>query len=128
VPGAPRRLLVVEDDPAMLEVVSEYLRGQDYGVETAPNGRDGLAAVQRQRPDAVLLDLSLPDLDGAEVLRQMVGLDPSLPVIIVTANLDIRLARQLLKDGAFEYIVKPFRLDHLDRMLRAALAKSPPRR
>jgi DNA-binding NtrC family response regulator len=120
----PVHVLIIEDDPALLEAVREHLVGRGHRVDTARTGREGLAAVARQHPQVVLLDLTLPDLDGAEVLRQILRLDRRLSVIIVSGSLDMRRARQLRRDGAFEYIVKPFELAHLDRMIAAAVGRA----
>ena len=80
---------------------------------TASDGRTALQAFRRQRVDAVLLDLRLPDIGGLEVLRQMRALDPRVDVILVTAVNEIRTAVQAMRTGALDYITKPFETDDL---------------
>jgi two-component system KDP operon response regulator KdpE len=115
----PVRILVVDDEPQLADVLQEYLSSRGHHVETAPNGEAALAAIARARPDVVLLDLHLPDLDGLEVLRRIRGL---ATVIMVTANTDEHVARQTLKSGAFDYVTKPIDFHHLDLVITAALA------
>ena len=115
------RLLLVDDETPVLDVLSEYFSTQGYAVETASTGADALAAARGDRPDLVLLDIRMPGMDGVEVLKRLRGLDPSLAVIMVTANEDMALARETLKIGAFDYVSKPFDFRYLDRAVSAAL-------
>jgi two-component system, response regulator, stage 0 sporulation protein F len=117
------RLLAVDDEAPVLEVLSEYFSTQGYAVETASTGPDALEAARRFRPDLVLLDIRMPGMDGVEVLKKLRELDPSLAVIMVTANEDMALARETLKIGAFDYVAKPFDFRYLDRAVSAALVQ-----
>ena len=87
----------------------------------ALSGPDALARFPEFRPDIVLLDLAMPRMPGVVVLERLRQLDPRLPVIMVTANADVELAKRTLALGAFDYIMKPFELDHLATVLEAAL-------
>ena len=118
------RLLIVDDEEPVVEVLSDYFTGQGYEVGTARNGAEALAAVRRNRPDLVLLDVRMPGIDGVEVLRRIRALDGALPVIMVTANEDVALARETLKIGAFDYVAKPFDFAYLDRTVAAGLAQA----
>lgn len=118
------RLLIVDDEAPVLEVLSEYFTAQGYEVETALSGADALAAVRRRRPDLVLLDIRMPGMDGMEVLRRLQQVDAALAVVMVTANEDLALARETLRIGAFDYVSKPFDFDYLDRVVSAALARA----
>jgi two-component system response regulator (stage 0 sporulation protein F) len=118
------RILIVDDEAPVLDVLSEYFATQGYTVETAPNGAEALAAVQRARPDLVLLDVRMPGMDGVEVLRKLRDLDRALAVIMVTANEDVALARETLKLGAFDYVSKPFDFRYLDRAVAAGLVQT----
>ncbi len=102
------RLLLVDDETPVLEVLSEYFSTQGYAVETASTGADALSAARYHRPDLVLLDIRMPGMDGVEVL---------------TANEDMALARETLKIGAFDYVSKPFDFRYLDRAVSAALVQ-----
>ncbi len=115
------RILIVDDEQPVLEVLSEYFAGQGYEVKTAPSGAAALAAVQRARPDLVLLDVRMPGMDGMEVLRRLRAADGNLAVVMVTANEDVALARETLKIGAFDYVAKPFDFQYLDRVVAAGL-------
>jgi CheY-like chemotaxis protein len=118
------RLLIVDDDEAVLEVLAEYFGGQGHAVETALSGDAALAAFTRARPDLVLLDVRMPGMDGVQVLRQLRALTTAVPIVMVTANEDLAVARLTLKLGAFDYVPKPFDFGYLDRVVTAALARA----
>jgi DNA-binding response OmpR family regulator len=118
----PARILVVDDEPGLLDVLQEHLVNCRYHVETALNGEAALAAIARAHPDVVLLDLHMPGMDGLEVLRRIRAL---ARVIMVTANTDVPAARETPKSGTFDYVTKPIDFDHLDRVIEAALAWGP---
>ena len=118
------RILVVDDEAPVREVLSEYFTSQGYTVDEAPNGDEALATIRRDRPDLVLLDIRMPGIDGVEVLRRIRKLDGTLSVIMVTANEDVTLARETLKLGAFDYVAKPFDYEYLDRTVSAGLVQS----
>src|SRR5919204_2861051 len=121
-------LLLVDDEPAVRELLQEYFAGQGYKISTAPNGETALAAVRAQRPDLVMLDIRMPGLDGVEVLRRLRRHDTTLPVVMVTANEDVELARELLGMGAFDYVAKPFDFSHLEQVVAAGLLHGAPSR
>jgi two-component system response regulator (stage 0 sporulation protein F) len=106
--GSRGRILIVDDEQTVLEVLSEYFTTQGYTTRTASGGAEALAAVERERPDLVLLDVRMPGLDGVEVLRRLRQADQRLAVIMVTANEDLALAKETLKIGAFDYVAKPY--------------------
>jgi CheY-like chemotaxis protein len=109
------RILVVDDEMEVRLVLREFLTGRGYEVSVAESGLDAVASLQQQKPDVVLLDVSMPGMDGVETLKRIVALHPSLPVIMVTANADIVVTSQLLALGAADYIPKPFDLEYLDQ-------------
>jgi len=121
-----RRLLIVDDEPLILEVLSEHFKA-DYDVETALNGADALGAVLRVRPDVVMLDITMPRMNGVEVLKDIKQIDDSIEVIMVTANEQVALAAESLKNGAFGYVPKPFDFRYLNHML-AAIFDQPSRK
>ncbi len=102
------RILVVDDDQDICFHLSAILKEGGFNVLSAANGREALLKVKSTRPELVLLDLRLPDLDGMKVLKQMKESDPGLDVIIITAFMDVRDAIQAMKLGAYDYIAKPF--------------------
>jgi two-component system response regulator (stage 0 sporulation protein F) len=117
------RILVVDDEAPIREVLTEYFATEGYAVEAATSGVEALTAIRDRRADLVLLDVRMPGLDGVQVLRRIRELDDSVPVIMVTANEDVGLAKETLKLGAFDYIAKPFDFEYLDRAVAAGLAR-----
>src|SRR5947208_12576750 len=117
------RILVVDDEAPVREVLTEYFTTEGYAVEGAGSGAEALTVVRGGRADLVLLDVRMPGLDGVQVLRRIRELTDSVPVIMVTANEDVSLARETLTLGAFDYVAKPFDFDYLDRAVAAGLAR-----
>jgi DNA-binding NtrC family response regulator len=114
-----KRVLVVDDEPELTDVVKEYLQDR-YEVEVAHNGKAALAAAQQKRPDVVFLDINMPGPSGLDVLRELHRADPTIVVIMVTVNTEIATAEVCLREGAFAFVPKPFDLNYMNHM--AALA------
>ncbi|MGY1618775.1 response regulator [Geodermatophilus sp. SYSU D00691] len=117
------RVLVVDDEPAIRELLSLALRYEGWAVSTAASGAEAVAVACDVRPDVVLLDLMLPDLDGFTVLRHLRAEQPLLPVVFVTARDDDADRRAGLASGADDYLTKPFRLDDVTARLRRLLER-----
>ncbi len=120
------RALVIEDDPQMARIVALELRHAGWEVTVADTGRSGLAEAIGQAPDAVLLDLTLPDIDGLEVCRTLRRVSDA-PVLMLTARGDLAERVTGLDAGADDYLVKPFAPDELLARLRAVLRRGPAR-
>ena len=120
-----RRLLVVDDEPLILEVLTEHFKS-DYEVETALNGADALGAILRSRPDVVMLDINMPRMNGVQVLKDIKQIDDTIAVIMVTANEQVAMAADALRNGAFGYVPKPFDFRYLDHMLATIFDRLPP--
>jgi DNA-binding response OmpR family regulator len=117
------RILIVDDEPDVVEVLAAYFsEGGRYEIMTAQQGPDAVMITNFHRPDAVLLDILMPGMDGVKVLRAIRAMDPSIPVVMVTANADEKIARDTLTMGAFDYVPKPFNFNVLDRVVAAAVA------
>jgi CheY-like chemotaxis protein len=114
-----KRILVVDDEPELLEIFREHF-GSRYEVDTASSGAAAVERFVRQRPDLVFLDVNMPGANGLEILKLFKQTDDSIPVIMVTANTEIPVAEQCLKQGAFSYAPKPYKLVYMDHI--AALA------
>jgi len=112
---SPGKVLVVDDEPEVRQVLLEFLSSRGYDVSVASGGAEAVAFVESIRPDLVLLDVAMPDMDGVETLKRIVAIDPELAVIMVTANADIGVTSKLLALGAVDYVPKPFDLDYLDQ-------------
>jgi len=120
-----RRILVVDDDPRLLHVVSMYLGIEGYEVVTADNGEQGLAEVAAQRPDLIILDVMMPGLDGLECCRRLKSDEATrtIPVLMFTAlsrDDDVERGRVA---GADRFINKPFSLIGLGAVIRSFLAE-----
>ncbi|WP_406456094.1 response regulator [Streptomyces sp. NBC_00876] len=120
-----KHVLVVDNEPRMLDVLSTALRARDYAVSTAPNAGTALHLAARRPPDVVLLDLALPDLDGLDVIRSLRAWS-SVPVIVVSGRTGIDDRIEALDAGADDYVTKPFAVDELAARLRAVLRRPHP--
>jgi two-component system, OmpR family, response regulator len=123
-PDGKTRLLVVEDEPTILELLSGSLRFAGFDVLTAATGAEALRAAARARPDLILLDVMMPDGDGFEVLHQIRSGGPHVPVIFLTARGTLRDRVAGLTLGGDDYITKPFSLDEVLARIRAVLRRS----
>ena len=103
---AKRKILIVDDEPDFLEVMRTRLEANDYEVTTAANGEEALNYVKNNKPDAVLLDILMPGIDGLEVLRRIRKMDDNLPVYIITAFSTDDRFKAANKLGASGFIVK----------------------
>jgi two-component system, OmpR family, response regulator MprA len=117
------RVLVVDDEPALRESVARSLRFEGYAVTTAGDGVEALDRLSQVRPDAVVLDVVMPRLDGIEVCRRMRDGGDRTPVLILTARDDVPDRVRGLDAGADDYLVKPFAYDELLARLRALLRR-----
>jgi DNA-binding response OmpR family regulator len=118
-------VLAVDDDFMILELLSEFLVSEGHEVVTAQSATAALLLMARALPDVVLLDIKMAGVDGMTALRRIRARHPTLPVIMLTANDDVDLARDTLKFGAFDYVAKPFNFGHLARVIEAAVASQP---
>ena len=124
--GDEARLLVVEDEPTILELLSGSLRFAGFGVVTASSGAGALRAAAACRPDLILLDVMLPDGDGFEVVRTLRSGGPRVPVIFITARVAVSDRVTGLTIGGDDYVTKPFSLDEVLARIRAVLRRSGP--
>lgn len=118
-PGA--RVLIVDDEPDIRDMLSELLAADGYQVTTAVDGADALPCVIEQRPDLVLLDVDMPRLRGVEALVAILALSPTTRVIMMSGKADLEEAKRALAAGAFDYVTKPFDLAYLDQAIRTAV-------
>jgi len=116
------RVLIVDDEPDMVENCARILGRAGYECLTASDPRRGLTMLETERPDLLLTDLKMPEVDGMELLRRARELDAALPVIMITAFATVESAVAAVKEGAFDYLPKTFSVDQLqvavDRALR----------
>ncbi len=117
------RLLIVDDEPDMLDNVSRILVKAGYECLTESDSRKAMGLLESERPDLLLTDLRMPGVDGLKLLRQAHQMDPQMPVIILTAFATIESAVEAVKEGAFDYLPKPFSVDQLKLAVERALAQ-----
>jgi two-component system OmpR family response regulator len=120
---APARLLVVDDEPNILELLSVALRFSGFEVATAADGRQALTVARTFKPDLVVLDVMLPELDGFEVVRRLRGEGARVPVLFLTAKdaTDDKITGLTL--GGDDYVTKPFSLEEVVARIRAVLRR-----
>jgi len=119
------KVLIVEDEPGLVEGLAHNFQFEGYEVETAQNGKEGLKLALRDRPDLIVLDLMLPEKDGFEVLREFRQRNSTVPVLILTAR---SLESDLIQGfdlGADDYLTKPFSVAELMARARALLKRAP---
>ena len=117
------RVLVVDDEPQIVRALRINLAARGYHVLTAPDGRGALGVAVDGKPDVVVLDLGLPDLDGTEVIAGLRGWS-TVPIIVLSARTDSVDKVQALDAGADDYVTKPFGMDELLARLRAAVRRA----
>ena len=113
-------ILIVDDDDVIRDTVFELL-STDYECDTAETAEQALAKLETEQFEVVLTDISLPGLSGRELLSRVLMLYPGTPVIIVSGISDQEHAEELLKLGAFDYLIKPFRLEVVEESIKRAL-------
>jgi len=122
--GEPVRILVVDDETALTDLLSMALRYEGCEVRAAATGRGAVRAAIQFRPDVVVLDVMLPDVDGFEVLRRLRGHDPEVPVLFLTARDAVEDRIAGLTAGGDDYVTKPFSLEEVVARLRALLRRA----
>ncbi len=122
--GASWRILVVDDEPDLVEVLCGAMRYEDWQVLGAAAGREAVQAAARWRPDAVVLDMMLPDLDGLEVMRQIHAERPEVRVLFLTARDAVEDRIAGITAGGDDYVTKPFSLDEVVARVRGLLRRT----
>ena len=122
------RLLIIEDDQAILKILQRGLAYEGYTVDTATEGRSGLMLARDHQPDLVILDWMLPGMAGLEICHRMRTANGSVPILMLTAKDAVQDRIQGLDAGADDYMVKPFNLDELLARVRALLRRTQPDR
>jgi two-component system OmpR family response regulator len=122
--GTPIRILAVDDESSLTELLSMAMRYEGWQVSTAASGNEAVKAAREVRPDAIVLDMMLPDFDGLEVMRRVRSEDPDVPVIFLTAKDAVADRINGLTAGGDDYVTKPFSLEEVIARLRALLRRS----
>ena len=117
-------ILVIDDKDSMREMLTASLTSEGYDVEVAGSGDVGIAKSKEKHFDVILTDLKMPDISGMDVLTQVKENDPDTAVIVMTAYGTIETAVEAMKRGAFDFLQKPFDINHLQMLVERALGES----
>ena len=126
--GSPVRVLVVDDEVNIAELISMALRYEGWAITTAHTGTKALREAKDHRPDAIVLDVMLPDIDGFEVLRRIRANQPDVPVLFLTARDAVEDRVAGLTAGGDDYVTKPFSIEELVARLRGLMRRAGARR
>ena len=116
-------ILVIDDERSIRSTLADILSFEKYKVDVASDGREGLNAITSGKFDLVLCDIKMPEIDGMEVLRQVVASERDIPVVMISGHADIKSAVECIKFGAFDFIEKPIDLNRLLITVKNALDK-----
>ncbi|MFG1705376.1 response regulator transcription factor [Nonomuraea sp. M3C6] len=122
--GSPVRVLVVDDEPTLAELLAMALRYEGWEVRSAGDGLSAIRVARDFRPDAVVLDVMLPDIDGLQVLRRLRGESPDVPVLFLTARDSVEDRIAGLTAGGDDYVTKPFSLEEVVARLRGLMRRA----
>jgi DNA-binding response OmpR family regulator len=124
-PESRGKILVVDDELNVAQMLAEYLTEQGYQVATAHGGIEALTKIDLEKPQVILLDIRMPGMDGVEVLRRIRSFDTQVGILMISANDDVELAKQTIAMGAFDYTLKPVDFAYLSRAVDTMMARSP---
>jgi DNA-binding NtrC family response regulator len=116
-----RRVLVVDEEQTIIDVFHEHL-AVEYDVTSTLNGKRAVELFRASRPDLMFLDVALAGINGLDILKAVKEMDPTVPVIMITASRDHGLAAEVLQHGAFSDLPKPFDAKYLEHLVAAALS------
>ena len=116
-------ILVVDDEKDICDFLEDLLTEENYRTFTALNGEKAIDITRKEKPDLILLDIKMPGMDGIEVLEKIKGIDPEIPVIMITGYGSLKTAREAMKLGAYDYITKPFDLKFIRQVIKDALSE-----
>src|SRR3989339_1193492 len=117
------KIIIIDDEAGMRQVITKILVPQGHEVFAAEEGIQALEICRKESPDLALMDIRLPDMDGGEILAGLKRIKPQLPVVILSGFGDVDAAADLVKQGGFEYISKPFKIDDFLALVRKALGQ-----
>ncbi|MCK4224779.1 MAG: sigma-54-dependent Fis family transcriptional regulator [candidate division Zixibacteria bacterium] len=121
-----KRILVIDDDPKISKALTEFFNPDHFEINSILKGSEAIKTLPNLSPDLILLDLKLPDMSGLELLKRIKEKDSDQPVIVITGYSSAQSAMECVKEGAYEYISKPFRMDELNNLINKVLNKTEP--
>jgi CheY-like chemotaxis protein len=119
-----KRVLVVDDNQVVVDILQQFLQ-RGYQVSVATSASQALALVVKQAPDAMLLDVRMPGMDGLSLLRSLRDMGVSIPIFVITGYDSKPVAEEAIRNGANGYLAKPFDLLHLERLIARAVDVAP---
>ena len=119
--AAPATVLIADDDPVALELLGEVLTSEGHRVRAAAGGEECLSLAATEPVDLAIVDLRMPDVDGVQVIRRLASIQPGVPVLILTAFATIDTAIEAIREGAYDYLSKPFRMEEVKLVVRRTL-------
>src|SRR5215468_9799235 len=117
------KILIADDEPSNRNILSQELTHKGYSVLVASDGREALRKVESSRPDLIILDYMMPDLSGLEVLQELRKREDDIPVVMITAYGTVDRAVEAMKEGAYDFITRPFEPDHINLVVQKALER-----
>ena len=117
------KILIADDEPSNRKILAQELVHKGFAVDTACGGKEALAKIESAQPDLLILDYMMPDLNGLEVLRELRGKGNDTPVIMITAYGSVERAVEVMKEGAYDFITRPFEADHIAIVVQKALER-----
>jgi len=115
------RILIVDDDEAIRELLKEFFQGLDYEISTAANGSEALAVISQHDSDCIISDYVMPDMNGLELLERLREQGKEVPFLMITGYPTIEIAVEVMKRGAYDYITKPLQLEDVRIKVERAL-------
>lgn len=116
-----KKILVVDDEPDVCDMLTKFLTGKGYKTITALSGEEAIDKVKEERPHIVLLDIRMPKMDGIETLIKIREVDKEVGIVMITAVKDDAVGQKCIELGAYDYVTKPLSLDYLDQVLLVKL-------
>ena len=120
------KIVIIDDEPSILQLMSKLCRGLGHEVFSVTTGSEGLQTISSESPDLLIVDLKIGDMSGIEIIEQCSKNNPGMPIIMVTGFGSVETAVEAMRQGAFDYLTKPFELDDLQRTVNRALKISSP--
>ncbi len=115
------KILIIDDNPEVLETLSDVLENEGYEILTFNSGKEAIAQTAEEKPQVILLDINIPDINGIEILRRIKKIDRDIPIIMITAYGSMDSVIQAMRLGAYDYLNKPFNLDKMKILIKRAL-------
>ena len=116
-----KKILVVDDERAICNMLKKFLTKSGYDASTALSGKEAIKRVKKEKPHIVLLDIRMPEMDGIKTLKKIKEIDKEVGIVMITAVKEDETGRKCLELGAYDYITKPLDLDYLETVLLTKL-------